>query len=228
MSRNQNVAPLFGVFREILTDYMKNVYTCIPAHVKTFDPATQLAQIELGIKRVDIDGSSVAPPPIIDCPVLMIGDQFMLETQIDPEAEGMAFFSQRCIDGWVNTGGVAENPLTRFFDMQDAFFIAGFRPMPKAIPDFQNNGMRLRNRKGDQWVWLKNDGSIFIENGKGHIRMDAGGTVTINGVKIDTASNVTSPATITGNTDVVAAGISGKGHTHGGVQGGSSSTGKPQ
>lgn len=206
---------------------MKGVYTAIPAHVAAFDPATQLAQIELGIQRVDIDGKTATPPPIVDCPVLMPGDQWALEMQIDPKCEGLALFSQRCIDGWVQTGGVATNPMKRFHDMQDAFFVPGMRPLPQALPEFQNNGIRLRNRAGTHWVWLKNDGTITLENGAGHIRMAPNGTVTINGVTIDTAGNVTTDATVTASTNVVGGGISLNSHTHGGVQSGGSSTGGP-
>lgn len=210
-------------FREMLDAFfgerMKSVYTCIPAHVVAFDPKTQLAQLELGIKRVDIDGKTYTPPPIIDSPVLFPGDGWAVEYQIDPGCEGLALFSQRCIDGWVSSGGVADNPLARFHDMQDALFIPGFRPMPTVLPKFQNNGIRLRNRAGAHWVWLKNDGSITIENGAGHIRMAADGTVTINGVTIGTDSNVTTPA------DVVASGISLSSHTHPGDSGGT--TGAP-
>lgn len=206
---------------------MKFVYTSIPAHVVGFDPETQLAQIELGILRVDIDGSTRVPPPIIDCPVLFAGDKWAVETQIDPGCEGLAVFSQRCIDGWVTTGGTANNPLARFHDMQDAFFIPGFRPMPSVLPEFQNNGIRLRNRSGNHWVWIKNDGTIAIENGNGHIRMAPDGTVTINGVVIDTSSNVTTNATVTAETEVFGGGVSLSSHVHGGVESGGSMTGRP-
>ena len=207
--------------RSIIKEYMKEVYTCIPAHVQTFDPKTQLATIELGIERVDTDGSVWTPPPIIETPVLMIGDSFCVETQIDACCEGMAFFSQRCIDAWVQTGGVAQNPLRRFFDMQDAFFVAGFRPLSRSLPKFENNGIRLRNKAGNQFAWLKNDGSIEIGNGRGQFLMKPDGTVLINGVTITTDGIAT-------GTDFKSGSISLKSHVHGGVSSGSSSTGAPK
>lgn len=216
---DENHIELFGAMESAVDEYMKGVYTAIPAHVLAFDPATQLAQLELGILRVDIDGKTAVPPPIIDCPVFFAGDGYVVETQIDVGCEGLAVFSQRCIDGWVNTGGCAQNPLARFHDMADALFLPGFRPMPKKVSGFSNNGIKLRNKAGTQFCWLKNDGSINIENGKGHIRISASGVVTINGVTFDTASNVKTPTTVTatkvvGTTDVTFGGISGKGHVH--------------
>lgn len=209
----------FEMLQNAVGEYMKGVYTAIPGSVIAFDPPTQLAQIQIGIQRVDIDGKAVTPPPIIDCPVFFAGDGYVMETQIDPGCEGLIVFSQRCIDGWVNTGGCAVNPLSRFHDMADALFIPGFRPMTKVVSNFSNNGIKLRNKAGTQFCHLKNDGSIFIENDKGHIRIDAAGNVTINGVKFDTAGNVTTPTTVTaktviGSSDVKFGGISGKGHVH--------------
>lgn len=214
---------------------MKDVYTSIPAHVVAFDPKRQLAQIQLGILRVDRNGMKVPPPVIIDCPVLQYGtDNWTIEMQIDIGTEGMAMFSQRCVDGWLNMGGVADNPLTRFHDMQDCFFIPGFRPIPRAIKDFSQDGIQFRNGKGDQFVWLKNDKTIESNNGVGSIVLDKKGNVTVNGkFVIDVNGNVsmegslTVKGTITAEGNVVGAGVSLEGHTHGGVRSGGSNTSIP-
>lgn len=215
-------------FREL----MKGVYTSIPADVLAFDSNTQRAQIQIGVQRVDVSGGVFTPPPIMDVPVFFTGDQFGIEFQIDPGCEGAVYFSQRCIDGWKNTGGVAANPLGRFHSMQDAYFLPGIRSLPNVLPDFQNNGVRLRNKSGTQFAWLKNDGSIAVENGAGHIRMSADGIVTINGVTFDTLGNVNSPTeiqseTVKARTDVFfgPSSTSGIGHTHNSVQSGPNRTG---
>ena len=212
-------------FQELLKTFfnekMKSIYTAIPAHVLSFDSVNQTAQVELGIKRIDRNGEKVTPPPILECPVLFLGDNFCIETQIDVGCEGLALFSQRCIDGWINTGGCADNPLMRFFDMSDCLFIAGFRPYPKKIPSFSNNGIKLRNRSGGQFVWLKNDGSISASNGKGTIIIESGGTIKINGVTFDVSGNVSTSG------DVSSGNISLKSHCHSGVQGGNGNTGSP-
>lgn len=228
-SNSQSTEVRFQAFFDAMFHQaMKKVYTAIPAHVIAFDAARQVAQIQIGILRVDVSGESHEPPPIIECPVLFLGDGFTVEFQVDAGCEGLAIFSQRCIDGWFQTGGVAANPLARFHDMSDCLFIPGFRPMPKVITNFQNNGIRIRNKSGNQYAWLKNDGSINIENGAGHIRMAVDGTVTINGVTIDTSGNVRTAATVTASTDVNGGGISLKIHTHGNVENGPGSTGAPQ
>ncbi|MGH9928344.1 MAG: Gp138 family membrane-puncturing spike protein [Pyrinomonadaceae bacterium] len=220
MSENQK-AKQARVLKDSFREMMKDANTSIPGHVKAFDPATQLAQIQIGIERTDLNGAITAPATIIEVPVHFPGDDWCVEYQIDPGCEGLIHFSQRCIDGWLQSGGVAPNPIARFHDKQDAFFVPGFRPLSDVLPAFQNNGIRLRNKAGTQFAWLKNDNSIVVENGAGHIRLGADGIVTINGVTFTPAGLVTTAA------DVVAAGISLTTHVHSGVQSGLSNTGGP-
>jgi len=219
--------------RESFVELMKSVYTCSPGHILSFDPDTQRAQVQIGITRVDINDERFPPPPIIEVPVSFPGDDWSMEYQIDVGCEGLIHFSQRCIDGWLNTGGIADNPIGRFHSIQDAFFVPGVRSLPNVTTDFQNNGVRLRDKAGTQSVWLKNDGSIRAENpnvhvilnangsinitnsGGGNISMAADGVVTINGV------------TFTMGGDVIAGGKSLQTHTHGGVVTGSDNTDTP-
>lgn len=209
------------MLREAFREMMKGVATSTPGHILEFDPTTQLAQVQIGITRVDLSGATFDPPAIIEVPVYFPGGAYHLEYQIDPGDEGDILFSQRCIDGWLQTGGIAANPLGRFHDSQDAFFLPGFRSMPNVLPAFQNNGIRLSNLTGTQFAWLKKDGSIFVENGAGYIRMGADGTVNINGVTIDSASLVTTP------NDVKAGIITLKTHRHTGVTAGTATSGTP-
>lgn len=206
-----------GSFREL----MKDVCTSVPGHIVEFNPSTQLAQVRVGVERVDINGSTWVLEPIIQTPVHMPGGDWCLEYEVHAGTEGCILFSQRCIDGWLNTGGVGVNPHSRFHHMQDALFIPGFRPVPGALPAFANNGIRMRNKSGTQFAWLKADGSIVVENGAGHIRLGADGTVTINGVTITPDGLVTSP------NDVVAKDISLTKHRTSGVTGGNQTSGVP-
>lgn len=216
-------------FREIL----KGVCTSLPGHVLTFDPDKQLAQVQPGIARVDINGAEFTIPPIIEVPVYFPGGDYCVEYQIDAGCEGDILFSQRCIDGWVQSGGVAANPIGRFHNMQDAMFLPGFRSQPNVLPDFQNNGVRMRNRGGTQFVWLKNDNSIsmdngvarfnvladgttLMQNGAGSFQLQADGTFLINGLKITPHGDV-----------ITATGISLEKHRTSGVTAGNQTSGVP-
>lgn len=209
-------------------EQMKGVYTSIPGHIVTFNPDLQRAQIQIGIERVLINQSTEIPRVIEDVPVNFAGGDFTLEFEVGKGTEGAIFFSQRCIDGWKNSGGVAANPLERFFDMQDCYFVPGVRSEPGAISGFQNNGIRIRNKAGNQFAWLKNDGSLAFENGAGHIRISAAGVVTINGVTIQPNGSTTIPENLSVTGTMRNGGVNvGKDHKHGGVQSGTSNTGNP-
>lgn len=216
---------------------MKDVCTSVPGHILTYDPTLQRAQVRIGIEVVAASGFTDSLPPIADVPVLFLGGtKFSTIHQIDPGDEGLILFSQRCVDGWKQTGGVASNPLARFHDMHDAFFIPGFRPLPTRISGFANDGIRMQSRDGSQHVWIKSSGEIIanngaayvqitsagevnIDNGAGHIRMAADGKVRINGAIINPDGTIEAP-------DVIFGGISGKGHKHPGDSGGT--TGGPK
>lgn len=167
------------VQRTAFTESMKSVWTSIPGHVIAFDPATQRAQIQIGIQRVDINGITWVPQPIVDVPVQFAGDDHCVEYEITQGCEGIILFSQRCIDGWKQTGGTADNPVGRFHDSQDAMFIPGIRSLPNVIKNFSNNGIKLRNKDGTQYAWLRRDGSIAVGNAQGSVNIGVDGLINI-------------------------------------------------
>lgn len=217
MLESEGRAKQAKLIRDAFREIMKGVCTSIPGHILTFDSITQLAQVQPGIARVDINGAEFTVKPIIEVPVYFPGGDYSVEYQIDAGCEGDILFSQRCIDGWVQSGGVAANPIGRFHSMQDAMFLPGFRSQPNVLSDFQNNGVRMRNRAGTQFVWLKNDNSIhmdngvarfnvladgttLMQNGAGSFQLQADGTFLINGLKITPAGDVITATGISLNT----------------------------
>lgn len=227
-----------NLFRFAFREMMKGVCTAIPGHIITFEPALQRAQVQAGTQIVTTDGVALRPPPIVDVPILFLGGtQFSVIHQINTGDEGLIVFSQRCVDGWKQTGDVAVNPVARFHDAQDAFFIPGFRPLPTRVQGFANDGIRMQSRDGSRHVWIKASGEIVadnaaarvrltaggdvnIENGAGYIRLGADGTVNINGAVIKPDGTITAA-------NVTFGGVSGKDHRHTGVQQGSQISGGP-
>lgn len=214
------------VFNAQIQDYTLKLFTCIPGYFVAFtDQDHQRAQVQIGIQRVDIFGSTFAPPPIVDVPVQFPGGDYSLEYELQTGAEGMIYFSQRCVDGWKQTGGVAINPVSRFHHPQDAFFIPGFRSLKTAMTGFQNNGVRLRDKDATTFVWLKNDKSVTLQNPSGSVTLGTDGTVNANGTTIDKDGNIRmkSGATITDGNGVVV-----ETHVHGSVESGNNVSGAPQ
>lgn len=173
---------LRGIFGEYLKDNMR---TSVPGHVLSFDPATQMAEVQIGLMLEDRLDNQEARRPIICVPVQFWGASGgTLECRVGSGTEGGLFFSQECIDSWVDQGGVAVKSETRRFSINDCYFIPGIRSIPGAITNFANDGIRLRSKDGARYVWLKDDSSIGLSNGLGSITIGADGIVNINGVTI--------------------------------------------
>lgn len=230
-------ATLTELFKRSFHELMKDVATSIPGHVVAFDPATQHAQIQIGVVGTTVQGVMFDRSVLIEVPVVFIGgSEYFQEHQIDPNDEGVIYFSQRCIDGWKTTGGIAQNPILRFHDYSDAIFIPGARSQPNVITNFQNNGIRWRSKDGSRYVWLKNDGTIettngttthtlspdgtiTLTNGNGSNVMSPDGTVNINGFIITPDGAASSPVSVTapvvtGSSSLIVAGKEVKEHVH--------------
>lgn len=185
-----NKATLTEFYKRSQREFMKSVATSITGHVLAFDPVTQHAQIQIGVLRIDVSGKTITPPPLIEVPVTFIGgSEYTQEHQLDVGSEGMIHFSQRCIDGWKTTGGVANNPILRFHDLQDAMFVPGLRSQPNVIVNHANDGIRWRNKDATHFVWLKNDGTIVSQNDNASYTIAPDGTITTdNGTYSHTAN----------------------------------------
>ncbi len=143
---------------------MSGINTSIPGYVLSFDNQTQLAEVQIALRLIDLGNVGYIPPPIVLVPVHFYGgNEFVIEHQIDHGDEGLIIFSQRCIDAWVDQGGVAPQSMRREFDAADAMFIPGFRSQPNKISGFANNGIKLRDKSGSNFIWLKNDGTGQID-----------------------------------------------------------------
>lgn len=190
-----------GTLRKAFRELMKDSSTAIAGHVVAFDISNQLAQLQIGILGEDRKGNQVKPEVIIECPVQFSGGGgWSVEHELKPGDEGIIIFSQRCLDAWIQTGGIAENPTARFHDKQDAFFIPGARSKPNVIQDFQNDGIRLRNTDASVYHWLKSDGTIESVNGSGYIKLLSSGVADINGFTIQPTGAAQSPVSVTSPT----------------------------
>jgi hypothetical protein len=214
-SRTQ--AEFSRMLREVFGEYLKgNMRTSIPGHVLKFDPDTQMAEVQIGLMLEDRQGKQEARRPIICVPVQFWGAAGgTLECRVANGTEGVLFFSQECIDSWVDQGGVAVKSEPRRFSINDAYFIPGIRSIPGAISNFSNDGIRLRSNDGTAYFWIHDDKTLEIDG------------VSLN---VKCPANFERPANfeqaVTTETAITNQGVSiGFEHTHNGVQSGSGNSG---
>ncbi|MGN8278165.1 Gp138 family membrane-puncturing spike protein [Pseudomonas sp. SMN5] len=198
---------LRGIFGEYLKDNMR---TSVPGHVLSFDPATQMAEVQIGLMLEDRLGMQQPRRPIIHVPVQFWGAAGgTLECRVANNTEGVLFFSQECIDSWVDQGGVAVKSEPRRFSINDCYFIPGVRSVPGAISDFANEGIRLRSNDGSAYFWIHDDKSLEI-----------------GGVSLNVKCPANFEQAVTTMTTIHNQGVNiGKIHTHNGVQSGNGNSG---
>lgn len=197
---------------------LSRVWCAMPGVFQKFTNNYNTCEVQPAVNgRVrQLDGSfkSIQLPALVDVPIQWFGGggatwTFPLQAGVD---EGLIILSSRCIDQWwangytkpsgqigadgrpVNT--LNDPPEFRMHNLSDGFFIPGVRSKPRAFSTFDATTARLRN----------DDDTCYIEfdpvNKK--VNMVAPGGITLNSVTIDPSGNLTSPGTITGQTQVVA------------------------
>lgn len=173
----------------------------LPARVKKYN-GDGTVQVELMINQIGQNNEQVVIPLLSDVPIQMLSyGTFSIVAEPQDGDEGLVHFADRCIDGWWESGNKSIPLDSRMHDLSDAFFAPGYKSKPKALSIVQG---AMNIGTSSTYVRIKDDGTIEIK----------GPTTFTDEV---TAPNFKTPA-----------GLSLNDHTHGNVQNGNGSTGKPQ
>jgi len=191
------------------TSVQLQINTSLPARVISFDASQQTVSVELMIEQLGINGEQLALPPLVDVPVKMFSyGPFNITAEPKYGDEGLAVFSQRCIDGWWQSARKSIPLDIRFHDLSDAFFDGGYKSMPNALTIVPN--------------------ALNIAGGSNYIRLMADGSIEVSGSAINIIGPTTFTNPVTAPNFVLESGVTLGTHTHGNVQNGNSSTGGPQ
>ena len=185
---------------------IKNLHTCLPGIIVSFDPVKQTAQVQPALKRVFAETGAVNLPVCVDVPVVFPGGGgYFLTFPVAPGDECLLMFSERCIDYWYASGGTQEPAEYRTHDYSDGIAIVGLNSQPRKLSGLNMSATELRHRTGGARIRLFSD-SVEI--------------VAPSGVSI------TGNVVVTG--EVTANGIPLSAHVHGGVAAGDKKTGVPE
>lgn len=183
---------LTRLLETLATETLKNsVRTALPANIVSFDPETQLASVQIAINRVTLKGEAKKDPVIKNCPVCVYGAAGgLVEVKIEEGDECLIMFSMRCLDNWRNEGGIARPAKFSIMPEKDAFVLLAPHSKPNAIEGYSNDGIKIRSLDGNNYSWVKDDGTIELQNENGIATLEPGGNAVINGCTIDTSGNV--------------------------------------
>ena len=207
---------------------LKDLHTCLPGIIASFDPNTQTASVQPAIQRIFTEKGAVNLPLCVDVPVAFPGGgDFFLTFPVKPGDECILLFSERAIDLWHVYGGTRPPAEYRMHDLSDGLAIVGLNSQPRKIPGFNAEDTELRSRDGETHITMKPDGTIKNVNAAGSTELTPDGRFIIKapgGIILDgnttLKGNMTSQAGNGGTGacnfagDVVAQNVSLVHHTH--------------
>lgn len=141
---------------------LKDVHTCLPGIVVSFDRNALTARVTPAVQRMFVEKGPVTLPDCVDVPVVFNGGGGVVHTfDLQQGDEVLLHFSERAIDGWWQNGGVQPNPFHRFHDLSDAFASPGPFSQPRAatlVGGVSAGGSELRTLDGTVLVRIDPSG----------------------------------------------------------------------
>lgn len=190
-------------------DYVNQIVSAIPVtQIKIVDPVTKLVRY---INR----------PLITNIPMALAWSESLGLGTTMPYKVGdkcTLIFAERSLDNFLITGEISppvdgptpDTCTIRCFDETDAMCFPGIITKTK-IPNYSQDAVEIRNADKSSLFSLSNS-SLTLKQGDASITIKDGKIYMVG--DIEHTGNQNSSGTITGQEDVVSAGISGKGHTH--------------
>jgi hypothetical protein len=142
---------------------LKDLHTCLPGIIASFDPDTQTASVQPAIQRIFTEKGAVNLPLCVDVPVAFPGGgDFFLTFPVKAGDECILMFSERAIDNWHASGGTQTPAEYRLHDLSDGIAIVGLNSQPHKLAALQMTGAELRTRSRSTYIRLE-DGTIYIK-----------------------------------------------------------------
>ena len=229
VQRDAQAAPTIeGAHAAQIEGVLKDVHTCVPGIIVSFDATTQTAQVQPALQRIFTERGAVNLPLCVDVPVAFPGGGgFFLTFPVAPGDECLLWFAERAIDLWHALGGTQPPAEYRLHDLSDGMAIVGLNSQPNILASFNTTDVELRNRARTARVTMKVDGTIEVLNGAGSYILAASGNLTVTSPTVTINGNVQVNGTLTASVNVIGGGKSLNSHVHGGVTPGGSNTGAP-
>lgn len=106
--------------RTLKENILKSLNVAIPGEIVSYDSTQRTAVIQPTIREWNNPDN---PPLLLDVPVFMWGNYQITPTKND---KCLVIFADRCVDAWLQSGGVSSPVVSRFHDMSDGFAFVGF------------------------------------------------------------------------------------------------------
>lgn len=169
---NESTGGLPGLIKQGITNYMKNVHTCLPGKIVEFNAEKQIATVQLLVKRIFKGNTAVDLPPVINVVVWQPkAGNFCITFPIAVDDECLVLFSERSIDGWYKSGQSKAPDNYRMHSLSDAICLVGMSSEPKVVTDYDTENLQIRNYEKDQTITMFANKDINVTTGTVVIEM---------------------------------------------------------
>ena len=127
MNRDTDYANMAQSIRFAIRQSLKDLYTCMPGIVESYDAETQRAVVKGALRVVTTKKEEIEREAIHNVPVMFpSGGGFAMTFPLEQGDPVLLLYSQRGLTNWKKTLGVAAPDTIGFFSEKDAFAIPGF------------------------------------------------------------------------------------------------------
>ena len=122
-----NQGSLQGIIAQALKQFQRNLDSCLPATVISYDRANNVASLQPQIQMVAVDGTLVTRAPIASAPVLALGGGgFLVNFPLVAGSKGWIKASDRDISLYLQSGNSAAPNTRRFHSFESGVFYPDF------------------------------------------------------------------------------------------------------
>lgn len=203
------------IFNNRLNDLKNEIKVQLPCQVIYVDHDNN--QVDVRILDYDFDnyGRLIDYPIIPNVPIRqpMYSGQAYIVLPVQKNDIGTIEFFDSSVKDLIANGIFSFDENEEWHTLNDGLFTNGFLPSNKVFPIDENAKLIIGTHDGNCSIKINSDNSLSVVCPSINIQT---GTLTVTG-------DIHATGTITGDTDVIASGKSGKNHTHTDSQGGSTS-----
>ncbi len=129
MNRDTDYANMAQAIRFAIHQSLKDLYTCMPGIVESYDAETRRAVVKGALNIVTTKKEEIEREAIHNVQVMFpSGGGFTMTFPLERGDPVLLLYSQRGLANWKKTLGVAAPDTIGFFSEKDAFAIPGFGP----------------------------------------------------------------------------------------------------
>ena len=146
MNRDTDYANMAQAIRFAIRQSLKELYTCMPGIVESYDAETRRAVVKGALKVVTTKKEEIEREAIHNVQVMFpSGGGFAMTFPLEQGDPVLLVYSQRGLANWKKTLGVAAPDTIGFFSEKDAFAMPGFgTDEPEHHIAIESDGIHIR------------------------------------------------------------------------------------